>query len=314
MHTGGSVMCPLGAFIRRGFGDAFGVVEVRALPEPAEFVCHAQLTRNPGPRDLFISGGGAIWARRQSLMKDDTLPRRLVMMTPSNSGVRCLTPTAPRGGLQSESLRNRGRLRSSSLVGRIEGDKGRPSAVRRWPVAAMSVDRGKCRRSFHPPDNRRNPKFTFLICIPGTSIMQQSDKPSLVELKRETEQNRERASPRRLNSYEVAFRTQPPIYANGSALKSIKAEVSDYVRSRGERLVEDMTAAARRNPMQAVAVGAGVAYPLLRLARAIPMPVLMVGAGLFFAGSKTGQSAVQKASDMASDLSDEVRRRGHDHF
>jgi hypothetical protein len=77
-------------------------------------------------------------------------------------------------------------------------------------------------------------------------------------------------------------------------------------------MVEDITAAARRNPMQAVAVGASVACPLLRLARAIPLPVLMIGAGLFFAGSKTGQSAVQKASDMASDLSDEVRRRGHD--
>ena len=34
--------------------------------------------------------------------------------------------------------------------------------------------------------------------------------------------------------------------------------------------------------------------------------VLMVGAGLFFAGSKTGQAATQKASDVASDLSDEV--------
>ena len=77
-------------------------------------------------------------------------------------------------------------------------------------------------------------------------------------------------------------------------------------------LMEDITSAARRNPMQAVAVGASVAYPLLRLARAIPLPVLMVGAGLFFAGSKTGQSVTQKASDLASDLSDEVRRRSHD--
>jgi hypothetical protein len=36
------------------------------------------------------------------------------------------------------------------------------------------------------------------------------------------------------------------------------------------------------------------------------MPILMVGAGLFFAGSKTGQAAAQKASDVASDLSDEA--------
>jgi len=39
---------------------------------------------------------------------------------------------------------------------------------------------------------------------------------------------------------------------------------------------------------------------------------LLIGAGLFFTGSKSGQEAVRKASDMASDLTDEVRRRGHD--
>jgi hypothetical protein len=48
------------------------------------------------------------------------------------------------------------------------------------------------------------------------------------------------------------------------------------------------------------------------MARGIPLPVLMIGAGLFFAGSKTGQAASQKAMDMASDLSDEVQRRAHD--
>jgi len=73
--------------------------------------------------------------------------------------------------------------------------------------------------------------------------------------------------------------------------------------------LHDVTSAARRNPMQAVAVGASVAYPLLRLARAIPLPVLMVGAGLFFAGSKTGQATSQKASDVAAGVSGEVARR-----
>ena len=76
--------------------------------------------------------------------------------------------------------------------------------------------------------------------------------------------------------------------------------------------MNDVTSAARRNPMQAVAGGASIAYPLLRIARAIPFPVLMVGAGLFFAGSKTGQAATQKASDIAADLSEEMVRRAHD--
>jgi ElaB/YqjD/DUF883 family membrane-anchored ribosome-binding protein len=42
------------------------------------------------------------------------------------------------------------------------------------------------------------------------------------------------------------------------------------------------------------------------------VPILMVGAGLFFASSKTGQAVTQKASDVASDLSDEVGRRARD--
>ena len=135
--------------------------------------------------------------------------------------------------------------------------------------------------------------------------MQQSANPSLGELKRETEQTRAGLTQTVEQLRTSVSETASDIRQRLSP-ESIKAEVSDYVRSRGERLVEDVTAAARRNPMQAVAVGAGIAYPLLRLVRSIPMPVLLVGAGLFFAGSKTGQSAVQKASDVASDLSDEV--------
>jgi len=141
--------------------------------------------------------------------------------------------------------------------------------------------------------------------------MQKSANPSLGELKRETEQTRagltQTVEQLRTSVAETAGEIRQRL-----SPESIKAEVSDYVRSRGERLVEDVTAAARRNPMQAVAVGAGVAYPLLKLARTIPMPVLLIGAGLFFTGSKTGQAAAQKASDMASDLTDEARRRGHD--
>jgi hypothetical protein len=139
----------------------------------------------------------------------------------------------------------------------------------------------------------------------------QSANPTLGELKRETEQTRAGLAQTVEQLRNTVSDTASDIRQRLSP-ESIKAEISDFVRSRGERLVEDVTAAARRNPMQAVAVGAGIAFPLLKLARAIPMPVLLVGAGLFFAGSKTGQSAVQKASEVATGLSDELLRRGHD--
>jgi hypothetical protein len=134
---------------------------------------------------------------------------------------------------------------------------------------------------------------------------------SLEQIKRETEQTRvgltDTVEQLRTSVAETASDIRQRIRP-----EAIKAEVSDYIKSRGEQLLNDVTAAARRNPMQAVAVGASVAYPLLRLARAIPVPILMVGAGLFFAGSKTGQAATQRASDVASDLSDEAMRRARD--
>ena len=141
--------------------------------------------------------------------------------------------------------------------------------------------------------------------------MPQTDTRSLQQIKRETEQTRagltDTVEQLRTSVAETASDIRHRISPD-----AIKAKVSDYIKSRGERLMNDVTAAARRNPMQAVAVGASVAYPLLRLARAILLPVLMVGAGLFFAGSKTGQSVTQKASDVASDLTDEVVRRARE--
>jgi hypothetical protein len=141
--------------------------------------------------------------------------------------------------------------------------------------------------------------------------MPQTDTRSLQQIKRETEQTRagltDTVEQLRTSVAETASDIRQRIQP-----EAIKAEVSDYIKGRGERLLNDITAAARNNPMQAVAVGASVAYPVLRLARSIPFPVLMVGAGLFLAGSKTGQAATQKASEAVSDLSDEVGRRARD--
>jgi len=141
--------------------------------------------------------------------------------------------------------------------------------------------------------------------------MQQPSERSLRELQRETEQTRAGLT-QTVEQLKTSVSDTASEIRQRISPENIKAEVSGYVRSRGEKMLEDITSAAHRNPMQAVAVGASLAYPLLRFARSIPMPVLMVGAGLFFAGSKTGQSLTQKASDMASDLSDEVSRRGQD--
>lgn len=141
--------------------------------------------------------------------------------------------------------------------------------------------------------------------------MQQANGRSLRELQRETEQTRAGLT-QTVEQLKTSVSDTASEIRHRISPENIKAEVSDYVRSKGERILEDVTQAARRNPMQAVAVGASLAYPLFRLVKSIPLPVLMVGAGLFLAGSKTGQSITQKASDMASDLSDDISRRSQD--
>ena len=141
--------------------------------------------------------------------------------------------------------------------------------------------------------------------------MPHTDTRSLQQIKRETEQTRAGLTDT-VEQLKISVAETAGDIRHRISPDNIKAEVSGYIKSRGEQLLNDVTSAARRNPMQAVAVGASVAYPLLRLARAIPLPVLMVGAGLFFAGSKTGQAASQKASDVAADLSNDVVRRARE--
>jgi hypothetical protein len=139
--------------------------------------------------------------------------------------------------------------------------------------------------------------------------MTQTDTRSLQEIRRETERTRAGLT----NTVEE-LRTSVTETANEIRERirpaAIKAEVSDYIRSRGEQMMDDITAAARKNPLQAVAVATTLGYPLLRMVRAIPVPILMVGAGLYLAGSKTAKAATQQASDFAVDMSEEAMRRG----
>jgi hypothetical protein len=138
--------------------------------------------------------------------------------------------------------------------------------------------------------------------------MSQGDTRSLSEIRRETEQTRT-ALITTVEELRGTVTDTATDIKNRLRPDAIKAEVSGYIKGRGEQLFQDLTDMARRNPMQAVAIGASVAYPVMRLARAIPLPVLMIGVGLFLTGSKTGRDLSRKASDLAEDLTDEARRQ-----
>ena len=77
---------------------------------------------------------------------------------------------------------------------------------------------------------------------------------------------------------------------------AIKADVRNYARDR-LRLVEERM---RDNPLQAVAIAVGIAYPLWRLIGRIPAPVLLIGAGL--ALSRRGRSEGYGARGLYGDV------------
>jgi Protein of unknown function (DUF3618) len=66
--------------------------------------------------------------------------------------------------------------------------------------------------------------------------------------------------------------------------QKIKEEVKAYARDSGQDLVRNLERRARENPLQTVAVAAGLAYPVWRLLMNMPVPVLLVGAGLALSG------------------------------
>jgi hypothetical protein len=138
--------------------------------------------------------------------------------------------------------------------------------------------------------------------------MPQSDTRSLQQIKEETEQTRAdlAATVAQLRSSIVETSQD---FRERMRPAALKAEVRTYVRSRGEQLFDDLTDAIRKNPLQAVAVLGSIAYPLFRLARAIPIPVYMIGAGLYLAKSETGKAATQKVSDAAADMIDQAAQR-----
>ncbi len=108
---------------------------------------------------------------------------------------------------------------------------------------------------------------------------------------------------------------------------AIKTEVTQYVRDSRDQLWHTLERKARDNPLQAVAVGAALAYPALKLMRAMPAPLLLVGAGLLLSrttgngGSATdatdalrthAQGALDTASATLDRATDSARRTVHD--
>ena len=62
--------------------------------------------------------------------------------------------------------------------------------------------------------------------------------------------------------------------------QAIKQEMRAYARDASQDLLHNLERRARENPLQTVAIAAGLAYPVWRFVANIPAPILLIGAGL----------------------------------
>src|SRR4051794_459213 len=62
--------------------------------------------------------------------------------------------------------------------------------------------------------------------------------------------------------------------------QALKDEAKAYVRDTGQHLMQTLERRALENPLQTVAIAAGLAYPAWRLLANMPAPILLVGAGI----------------------------------
>ncbi len=93
--------------------------------------------------------------------------------------------------------------------------------------------------------------------------------------------------------------------------QALKRDAKDYARQTSEQFLQTLETRARENPLAAVAVAAGLAFPLWRMAVNMPAPVLLIGAGLAMArrgssGSSgtTSQSATSLGETAANMIED----------
>ena len=133
--------------------------------------------------------------------------------------------------------------------------------------------------------------------------MDRANGKSLTDLKREAERTRAELA-ETVDQLRSKVSDSVTDFRERASPDAMKAEISDYFRTRADALMDR----ARENPLQTAAIGIGVGYPLLKVARSIPAPILMVGAGLYLLGTGSGQklseTVSKKVAEAAEGISD----------
>lgn len=137
-----------------------------------------------------------------------------------------------------------------------------------------------------------------------------SDRP-LAEIKRETEQSRA-ALTSTVQELKSKVTDTADEWRQRVSPDAIKSDVRNYITTRTNDLRSNIIQSAKDNPLQALAIVTGIAMPALKLARSIPTPILLLGAGLFLSNTKKGQELSAQAQEAMSDMASSANRKIHD--
>jgi vacuolar-type H+-ATPase subunit H len=106
--------------------------------------------------------------------------------------------------------------------------------------------------------------------------------------------------------------------------KTLQAGLKRRTSRLGKGILADLEQKVLDNPLQAAAVGAGLAYPVWRILQSLPVPILFIGAGVALAGRgseaegghasalsgthTTSSSAPRLANELASHVTETGKR------
>ncbi|WIJ24779.1 DUF3618 domain-containing protein [Devosia sp. RR2S18] len=84
--------------------------------------------------------------------------------------------------------------------------------------------------------------------------------------------------------------------------KAIKADLRRRTTGIGKGMLAGLEQRALDNPLQAAALGAGVAYPVWRILQNLPAPILLLGAGVALAGRGSNEKAERVRSSNSGQV------------
>jgi ElaB/YqjD/DUF883 family membrane-anchored ribosome-binding protein len=130
--------------------------------------------------------------------------------------------------------------------------------------------------------------------------MDQDHEPSVEELRQESERSRAALTNTVDKIGQKLSETTEELKERLSPAH-LKREAKTYMNDKRVELVGSLEKSARDNPLQALAIGAAIAYPLLGIARHIPIPMMLIGAGIWLSRKRPNVQTTDCEEENAPD-------------